>query len=164
MAKRNVVVFVGETYFALCFYIRSRLACVNISGSSREDVHMVCIRSLSLSLPPILSPSLSLFLFSVSFSTCIGCVKTSVPDDVLHIDRERRVQRQTRSLRSVARQIKRTKVRVLDFEFCHRLRKCPSMARFKRALCFISFFLSFSLPLPLVLFFCLPLSFRDQFS
>lgn len=40
--------------------------------------------------------------------------------------RTRGVQRQAWSLRSAARQIKRTKVRVLDFEFRHRrLRKRP---------------------------------------
>jgi len=54
-----------------------------------------------------------------------------------------RVQRQTRSLRSAARQIKWTKVRILDFEFRHRLRKRSSMVYFKRSRCFLS--LSFSL-------------------
>jgi len=53
-----------------------------------------------------------------------------------------KVQRQTRSLRSAARQIKWTKVRILDFEFRHRLRKRSSMVYFKRSRCFLSLSLS----------------------
>lgn len=129
---QNVVV-VGETYFAVCFYIRSRFARVKTSARAREEeLYTWCAHTLSL-FPSLLS--LAPYVHRL-------CEDEHSRRRFTHRPRrkgERGVQRQTRSLRSAARQIKRTKVRVLDFEFRHRLRKRPSMARFKRALCFISF-------------------------
>lgn len=81
LAKADVVVVaavVEQTYFAACFYIRSRFAALTSARAAREE-EMYTWCTLSLSLPTSHTPSLR---------TCTGCVKTSVPDDVSHIDRD----------------------------------------------------------------------------
>lgn len=61
------------------------------------------------------------FPFAIRTSVMCTSVETCVPDAMRRRQRftHRMVQRQARSLRSAARQIKRTKVHVLDFEFRH---------------------------------------------